>query len=57
MYADEADWRDILYIPNELTNKVALWLVTQQDYQTGAFNDQAPNYDSKMNVSQEKANF
>ena len=46
--ANEPDWRRILYIDVDLLNKVANWLCSQQDTETGAFYDQAPVYDRKM---------
>ncbi len=48
--ADEADWREFLFIENGLLNKVALWLTQQQDRQTGAFSESAPFYDYNMRV-------
>ncbi len=49
--ADEAEWRDILFIDGDLLNKIALWLANQQDRATGAFKEAAPYYDYKMKVS------
>ncbi len=48
--ADEADWRDILFIDVALQNKIALWLTKQQDKRTGAFTEQGPYYDYNMRV-------
>jgi hypothetical protein len=39
-----SQWMETLYIPVDLLNKMALWLVAQQDNSTGAFIESADNY-------------
>ncbi|XP_064641488.1 CD109 antigen-like isoform X2 [Lineus longissimus] len=48
--AREADWEYDMFIPMELLNKIALWLISQQNKDTGAFYNEGPLYDSKMKV-------
>ncbi len=49
--ARNPEWEDILYVDLNIINKMALWLVTQQDQSTGAFVPRGQNfYDYRLRV-------
>lgn len=47
----EPEWEHILYIDIDILNKLALWLIKQQNMSTGAFIEADDYiYDNKMKV-------